>query len=52
MLEDCDAQWQAVAGFFDALGERMDRMPALTAGAAAAALGDNQDQDKKEGELA
>jgi len=21
-------QWEAVAGFFDALGERMDRLPA------------------------
>ncbi len=26
-IEDCAAQWQAVAGFFDALGERMDRLP-------------------------
>ncbi len=28
LLEDCEAQLQAVADFFDGLGERMDRIPA------------------------
>jgi tRNA-dihydrouridine synthase B len=27
-IEDCDAQWRAVAGFFDTLASRMDRIPA------------------------
>ncbi|SDM65265.1 tRNA-U20-dihydrouridine synthase [Oryzisolibacter propanilivorax] len=27
-LHDCDAQWQAVARYFDDLGQRMDRLPA------------------------
>ena len=26
-MEDCAAQWQAVADFFDALGAQMDRLP-------------------------
>jgi tRNA-dihydrouridine synthase B len=26
-IEDCEAQWRAVAEFFDALAERMDRIP-------------------------
>ncbi|MBS0506979.1 MAG: tRNA dihydrouridine synthase DusB [Proteobacteria bacterium] len=26
-MEDCAAQWQAVADFFDALGDSMDRLP-------------------------
>ena len=26
-IEDCAAQWQAVADYFDALGARMDRLP-------------------------
>ncbi|MBS0292049.1 MAG: tRNA dihydrouridine synthase DusB [Proteobacteria bacterium] len=26
-IEDCAAQWRAVAGFFDALGVQMDRLP-------------------------
>ena len=26
-IEDCDAQWRAVAGFFDTLATRMDRIP-------------------------
>ena len=43
LIEDCDAQWKAVDDFFDRLGEQGDRMPAV---------GDNQYQDKKEGELA
>ena len=51
LLEDCDAQRQAVADFFDALGLRMDRMPA-PADAAPQALGDNEPQNKKEGEFA
>ncbi len=28
-IEDCAAQLQAVAAYFDALGQRMDRLPAL-----------------------
>jgi len=31
-LEDCRAQLDAVTGFFDALGERMDRIPAASQG--------------------
>ena len=27
-IEDCDAQLRAVAGFFDTLATRMDRIPA------------------------
>jgi len=30
-IEDCEAQWQAVAAYFDRLGAHMDRMPAATA---------------------
>ena len=52
LLENCEAQWQAVADFFDALGARTDRMPMLIGGAAQAAVGDNEQQNKKEGELA
>ncbi|VWX57474.1 tRNA-dihydrouridine synthase B [Burkholderiales bacterium 8X] len=28
-IEDCKAQWQAVADYFGQLGEQMDRMPAI-----------------------
>jgi tRNA-dihydrouridine synthase B len=52
LLEDCEAQWQAVAGYFEELGQRMDRMPAVTGAAAEGAVDDNEEQDKKEGELA
>ena len=31
-MEDCEGQLAAVEGFFDALGERMDRLPAQGAG--------------------
>ena len=31
-LEDSATQWQAVADYFEALGDRMDRMPEATAG--------------------
>ncbi|MDB5884438.1 MAG: tRNA-U20-dihydrouridine synthase [Polaromonas sp.] len=31
-LEDCRAQLDAVAGFFDSLGQRMERVPALAPG--------------------
>ena len=31
-IEDCAAQWQAVADYFDALGARMDRLPPACAG--------------------
>jgi len=27
LIEDCEAQWQAVGEFFDVLGASMDRMP-------------------------
>ncbi len=33
-LDDCGLQWAAVAAYFDELSVRMDRMPALEAGAA------------------
>ncbi|MDO8371674.1 MAG: tRNA dihydrouridine synthase DusB [Polaromonas sp.] len=52
LLEDSQAQWQAVAGFFDGLGLRMDRMPVVGAGMAQPAVGDNAEQKKKEGEPA
>jgi tRNA-dihydrouridine synthase B len=52
LLEDCEAQWQAVADFFDALGQHVDRMPVPADDAAQAAAGDNEHQDKKEGEPA
>ncbi|MDP2034735.1 MAG: tRNA dihydrouridine synthase DusB, partial [Polaromonas sp.] len=45
-LEDSQAQWQAVADFFDALGGRMDRMPVAAAGDA------DEQHNKAEGELA
>ena len=31
-IEDCDAQWRAVAGFFDTLAGQMDRIPAAAEG--------------------
>ena len=31
LLEDCDAQLRAVSGFFEGLGEQMDRIPASAA---------------------
>jgi tRNA-dihydrouridine synthase B len=43
LVEDSAAQWQAVAGFFDELGGRMDRMPA-----AAAAQRDEEEQALEE----
>jgi len=52
LLEDSQAQWQAVADFFDGLGLRMDRMPVVGAGMAQPAVGDNAEQKKKEGEPA
>ncbi len=51
LLEDSEAQWQAVADFFDGLGLRMDRMPVVGAGTQLA-VGDNEEQKKKEGEPA
>ena len=51
LIEDCEAQLHAVSGFFDALGARMDRMPAA-AEVAAEAAHNKQAQDKKAGELA
>ncbi|WP_341912284.1 tRNA dihydrouridine synthase DusB [Polaromonas sp. YR568] len=53
LLDDSQAQWQAVADFFDALGLCMDRMPVVGAGLAHPAVGDNAaEQKKKEGEPA
>jgi tRNA-dihydrouridine synthase B len=46
LIEDSQAQWQAVADFFDALGGRMDRMPVAASGGA------EEQQNNKEGELA
>ncbi|MES2384411.1 MAG: tRNA dihydrouridine synthase DusB [Pseudomonadota bacterium] len=46
LLEDSQAQWRAVADFFDALGGRMDRMPA------GAAFDAHEQHNKTEGELA
>ncbi len=46
LIEDSQAQWQAVADFFDALGGRMDRMPVAAAGNA------DEQHNKREGELA
>ncbi len=46
LLEDSEAQWQAVADFFDALGARMDRMPVVAASEV------NEQQQDREGELA
>jgi tRNA-dihydrouridine synthase B len=31
LLEDCEAQLRAVSGFFEGLGEQMDRIPASAA---------------------
>ncbi len=42
-IEECDAQWRAVAGFFDGLATQMDRMPA--AGAEAREPRDEQEAD-------
>ncbi|NMM76660.1 tRNA dihydrouridine synthase DusB [Acidovorax sp. SRB_14] len=33
-IEDCDTQWHAVAAYLDALGDRMERLPAASAHAA------------------
>jgi tRNA-dihydrouridine synthase B len=44
LLEDSEAQWQAVADFFDALGGCMDRMPVASEV--------NERQQDREGELA
>jgi tRNA-dihydrouridine synthase B len=46
LLEDSQAQWQAVADFFELLGERMDRMPVAVAGDM------NEQQQDRQGELA
>jgi len=45
LIEDSQTQWQAVADFFDALGGRMDRMPAAAADV-------NEQQQDRQGELA
>lgn len=46
LLEDSEAQWQAVADFFEALGARMDRMPVAVASEV------NEQQQDRQGELA
>ena len=51
LIEDCEAQWQAVGEFFDALGATMDRMPVLPEAAAGSAH-NNQAHNTQEGELA
>ncbi|WP_295551929.1 tRNA dihydrouridine synthase DusB [uncultured Pseudacidovorax sp.] len=42
-LEDSATQWQAVADYFEALGERMDRMPEAAAGPGALQEEDEED---------
>ncbi len=46
---DCEAQLQAVSGFFDGLGDWMDRIPAVGEGGPA---GDEMNNDKNEEETA
>jgi tRNA-dihydrouridine synthase B len=46
LLDESQAQWQAVADFFDELGGRMDRMPVAQAGEV------NEQQQDRQGELA
>ncbi|MES2956465.1 MAG: tRNA dihydrouridine synthase DusB [Pseudomonadota bacterium] len=46
LLEDSEAQWQAVADFFEALGARMDRMPVAVVSEV------NEQQQDRQGELA
>lgn len=46
-IEDCEAQWEAVAAFFDALGERMERLP-VQAGSAGDESRDDDNNDELE----
>ncbi|WP_395057862.1 tRNA dihydrouridine synthase DusB [Polaromonas sp.] len=46
LLEDSQAQWQAVADFFDEMGARMDRMPVAVSGEV------YEQQQDRQGELA
>jgi tRNA-dihydrouridine synthase B len=48
LLENCEAQWQAVGDYFDELGQQTDRMP----DPARAAAVEGAELDKKEGETA
>jgi tRNA-dihydrouridine synthase B len=51
LLQDCQAQLAAVADFFDALGEQMDRIPAVASdkhGPEAAQAGLNKDKKQEE----
>jgi len=52
LLQDCEAQLQAVNGFFDHLGARMDRIPAGTEGEAGqselARTGMNKEKNEEE----
>ncbi len=43
-IEDCEAQWEAVAAFFDALGERMERLPVQAGSAGDESRDDNNDE--------
>ncbi|MBN8750447.1 putative tRNA-dihydrouridine synthase [Xylophilus ampelinus] len=45
-IEDCEAQWEAVAAFFDVLGERMERLPVQ-----ADTAGDESREDDNKDEL-
>jgi tRNA-dihydrouridine synthase B len=44
-IEDCDAQWRAVADFFDGLADRMDRVPAAAQGTPELGPADEQAAD-------
>jgi tRNA-dihydrouridine synthase B len=47
-IEDCEAQWEAVAAFFDTLGERMERLPAQAHGAGDASREDDNNDELEE----
>ena len=51
LIDDCEAQWQAVGEFFDVLGASMDRMP-VVAGLAGEQTPLRHADNKKEGEFA
>ena len=51
LIEDCEAQWQAVGEFFDVLGASMDRMP-VAAGLAGEVTPLRHADNKREGHLA
>lgn len=47
-IEDCEAQWEAVAAFFDALGERMERLPVQADAAGDGSREDDNHNDELE----